>query len=704
MSRRLIVLGLSVVSLPATAGAQRHVNGAGFDPAPLEIPVVPKAPPRPISSMDLLTIRDLYGVRISPDGKSVAFVAGQAIYETNSYRSGLFVVATAPGSAPVSLGTAGPPRWDDINQWLPDAPQWSPDSRYLTLRLHTDGAWQVWRWNRDGSHPVQLTHARYDVQRFDWSPDGRQITFVVRLPRDSMEAKHLQEHGIRYTGHSEPWALRSVVDEQLASEPDRDEDWTYDIATGTEQRTPAEQQPGTDEWQRRLEQQLGDYIANDKNVRNGRLGHILYPKLSPDGKKVVYGLYLDDPAKSARSAYPLYVKALDGSPAVALTPGAYYIGDYSWSRDGREIYFVEYAGNGRAPVLSVVSASGGSRRRLVASPPGEWVAEFSLDSVGRYAAAVHETNTTPSEVVLLDVKTGARRTLANVNPEFGNLQLSPATRLEWTPPYGQREHGYLVKPLQYVAGRRYPLVVTTYRAGDEFLRGGVGDEYPIQVFAANGFAVLAFDAGESPNHTPGDFEGQMAHWRWPMASLGAALQLLDSMGIVDSTRRALTGLSFGSEITEFTISHSHLFQVAIVSGGGSRDPYFYYMSNATWHHLFADWGLGGWPEGAASQNWHALAPVLNADHITAPLLSNAAETEYIVGLSLVAALEALHKPMELFIYPNELHVKNQPKHRYEIYERNVDWLKFWLQGMEDPDPAKQDQYARWRAMRAQRDP
>jgi hypothetical protein len=30
---------------------------------------------------------------------------------------------------------------------------------------------------------------------------------------------------------------------------------------------------------------------------------------------------------------------------------------------------------------------------------------------------------------------------------------------------------------------------------------------------------------------------------------------------------------------------------------------------------------------------------------------------------------------------------------------SVDWFRFWLQGYEDPDPAKAGQYKRWRELR-----
>jgi len=43
---------------------------------------------------------------------------------------------------------------------------------------------------------------------------------------------------------------------------------------------------------------------------------------------------------------------------------------------------------------------------------------------------------------------------------------------------------------------------------------------------------------------------------------------------------------------------------------------------------------------------------------------------------------------------------DDPEHRLAIYNRNLDWFRFWLQDYEDPDPAKTEQYARWRQFRA----
>jgi len=94
-----------------------------------------------------------------------------------------------------------------------------------------------------------------------------------------------------------------------------------------------------------------------------------------------------------------------------------------------------------------------------------------------------------------------------------------------------------------------------------------------------------------------------------------------------------------------------------------------------------------------------MAPEVNADRIDVPVLNNDPDSEFLEDLALYTSLRELGKPMELFIYPNELHVVNQPKHRFEIYERNLDWFRFWLKSEEAPDSAKKEQYQRWRQLR-----
>jgi dipeptidyl aminopeptidase/acylaminoacyl peptidase len=138
-----------------------------------------------------------------------------------------------------------------------------------------------------------------------------------------------------------------------------------------------------------------------------------------------------------------------------------------------------------------------------------------------------------------------------------------------------------------------------------------------------------------------------------------------------------------------------------VSGAsGAYSPYFYYMAPRRFQDdFFSRNGEGGWPEGKSKANWKQEAPELNADRIDVPVLNNDPDSEFLEDLALYTSLRDLGRPVELFIYPDELHVVNQPKHRYQIYERNLDWFRFWLKGEEDANPAKADQYIRWRELR-----
>src|SRR5579864_1406818 len=238
------------------AGCQAgHGQGKyeGFDPAPLQLTKVQQTPRRSVTSADLLAIRDLRGVSVAPDGKSVAFVLSQAVYETNSYRSGLFVVGTGPGSVPLSLGSAGPPRWNSGGEWESEAPQWSPDSRYITYRIKTNGLWQIWRWRREGGRPRQLTHGAHDVDSYEWSPDGGKISFKVRKPFNPLERQKAEEHGILYDGWFRPWNLQPVVEAELEKEPRATETWVYDIAAGSERKaTSWDQRQRADDWKSKL--------------------------------------------------------------------------------------------------------------------------------------------------------------------------------------------------------------------------------------------------------------------------------------------------------------------------------------------------------------------------------------------------------------------------------------------------------------------
>lgn len=692
----LLVSFLLIATCAGTVLAQSP-EGPGFDPTPVDIPVRLDVPARPVTSMDLLTIRDLHGLSISPDGRYVAFVLGQAAFETNSYRSGLFVISTSPGSMPVCLGSAGPPQWDLINQWVEEAPQWSPDSQHIMRRMRRTATenWQVWNWNRAGGQPEEVTHVNGNVRSYEVNPDGTELLLTVEKPRDPLQIRKLTEGGILYDGSFFVDRNQSFVSAALASKPLETELWIHELATGRERPATNEEIQQFGPW----ESDLDEKVLNKSNPSlEGH--HILDAKVSPDRHLVAYRFLPKNPADSRQSIYQLFIKPVrGGTPTqIRMPPDSYVVLNYWWSADSSTLYYTQLGADGRPARLMAVTVKDG-----VATPvfsKAGYTLSWSVDQHARYMACSQQSPSSPNRVVLIDLANGDVRELIDLNPEFRNIQVSVPIRISGVNKFGDEWFAHVIKPLNYEASKRYPTILTTYRSGDYFLRGASGDENPIQVYAAKGFVVISFDFARDPNLRvrPGNFDDFMEAESSPVSSMEMAIQKGVDMGIVDPAKVGIAGYSRGTEQAAYAITHTRLFRAASgVAGDGS--PFYYYMAPDSVKRSFFGWGLGGWPESGAREKWKKLAPDLNADMISIPVLNQDPDSEVIRDLSLYTSLRELKKPVELFIYPNELHHINQPSHRYLIYERNLDWFSFWLKQEERIEPSKTEQYERWRSLR-----
>jgi dipeptidyl aminopeptidase/acylaminoacyl peptidase len=692
LTQQMLGASLALCALALGTGAQA-VQGARFDPVPVQLSNSAATTSRPVSAMDLLTLRDPKGLSISPDGKYVAFVVGQADFEENGYRSALFVVSTSAEAQIRSFGTAGAPHWDDINQWIPENPEWSSDSKTIWYRARMDdrSEWQVWGWNRISGQRQQITHVAGDVESYLAEP-GAHALFLTVLPHRTPGGDESFEPGILFSGQFRTYQNIPIVTQmRLAHEPER-QYWIHDLGTQRERRA-------TD---REISEWKPNGRAHEEHLNEGErqaLGryHLAEAEEAPDHAHIAYIYIADDPSISRLWARRLLLRTSATEELREVTPDAYFVDRLWWSADGKTLYFTERDGEGHAPQLCKVSADGSGLQTVFEGTTTDFFSSFSPDNSRRYFAGLIENNTTPPQIAFLDTKTGQARTLVDLNQSFRYLTLAPAERIEGTNRYGERWYGYLVKPLAYTPGVRYPLIVTTYRSGDYFLRGASGDQNPIQVYAAKGFAVFCFDVGRLRNIRPGHFEETILEWSSPTASLESAIDLLNNRGVIDPKRVGIAGFSHGEEIAGYAVLHTSLFRAAI--GAALYDPCFYFIGGTEWWEAFKTMGLGGWPEGQSKSNWNEIDMPAHADRIHTAILENTSDTEYLIYLPLYRSLVDLGKPVELYIYPQELHVRNQPKHRFEIYERNLDWFLFWLKNEESPEPAKREQYRRWEQLR-----
>jgi len=593
-------------------------------------------------------------------------------------------------------GTAGTPHWGDISQWEPEDPQWSAASKvvWYRARLKESDHWQVWSWNLASGKSIHVTHLAGDAENYRFVSQGPILFITVSTIALADVRSKAYQPGLLFPGPIRPYQSIPVTTQlRWAQEPKR-QYWVHNLRSGRERRATTEE---IDAWKARDAADVESLSEKERKALEKY--RLLEAKESPDGAHLAYTYLIDDPSSSRSWGRRLLLLSTGTAQAKELTPDAHFVDQFWWRPDGAELFFTKREGVGRSHELWKASADG-SVIEPVFKPVGtDYFSSFSSDASGRRFACLVENNTTPPRVALVEGVTRNVRTLVNLNADFDALDRSPAERLEGTNRFGDSWYGYLVKPSGYKPGTRYPLIVTTYRSGDFFLRGASGDQNPIQVYAAEGFAVFCFDVGMIRNVHPGRFEEKLLDWASPTASLEAAIRELDKRGLIDTARVGIAGFSHGEEIAGYAITHTDLFTAAV--GAAMYEPYFYFMGGAEWWDLFETWGLGGWPFGESADHWKQISMAQNAERIHTPVLQTVSDTEYLVYLPLYRSLVDLGKPVELYVYSDELHVRNQPRHRFEIYERNLDWFAYWFKGEERPGLEKREQYARWRKMRDQ---
>jgi dipeptidyl aminopeptidase/acylaminoacyl peptidase len=300
----------------------------------------------------------------------------------------------------------------------------------------------------------------------------------------------------------------------------------------------------------------------------------------------------------------------------------------------------------------------------------------------------------------LDSKTKTSRVIWDPNPQLDDIALGNATVYRWKDKDGRDWKGGLFKPVPYIAGRRYPLVIQTHGFSEtEFRPSGIfPTAFAARALAAAGLVVLQVhdcDIRETPE------EGLCN-----VVGYEAAVSELVKAGLVDSARIGIIGFSRTCfyVMKALTMSRLHIKAASITDGvmGG----YLQYMTDVdvTGFSDDADAIVGARPFAEGLQQWTRQSPVFNMDKVSAALQVVAeGRSDLTFMWEPYAAMRYLHKPVDLILLNNAQHVLTNPAARLASQGGSVDWFRFWLQDYEDPDPAKAEQYQRWRELRKLRD-
>ncbi len=658
--------------------------------------------PHPITIGETLALRKPSSVQISPDGTQVAYVVAQPVLKPNEDHSVLYVSSTT------SPGT-GTPLVEGIHI---STVRWFPDGKAILYVLETKAGSQVWRVNADSRQKEQLTEIKGQLAQF-WeptfpdaytpyavSPDGTRIVYATY---DKDTAKREQEAeakgGFVYRGGF----VQALTDLTFRWMPF--ELWVYDSHQGRTKKiwtTPTFSRPG---------------------------GAIPEFAWAPDGRTLAL-LY----QTSAAWQYTLALLDTVGGTVKRLPKTLSFGYRLKWSDDGRSLTFVslgEYEpGNlySRDVGHYTFSIADFSLKRdeeatlaallgqdavakAVEQKTGDLLHHCSLNSNNTRAACIRESPMAPPEVVAVALNHGAPEgkplVLTHLNPEYDAIQLGQISPLSWSDKKGaagQAQAG-LILPVNYLPGKHYPLAVMLYNLynGKQFIADTDFTSYPAQTFAGRGYAVLLMNLpSETFVYKEGDFEAaKAAEVDGVVSAVRSAVDLLVARGIADPKRMGIMGWSYGAFYTNYIVTHyPDWFQAAASGEGGNHDPGEYWRENDVWREQERRfYGCG--PYGKCYARWKEISPVLNVDRLKAPLLLEYGGSGYPHGLEMHTAILEQGGQTELVIYADDQHVFFRPLNRYNSMMRHYDWFNFWLLGQEDPNPAKAEQYARWRELHKQ---
>jgi dipeptidyl aminopeptidase/acylaminoacyl peptidase len=663
----------------------------------------------PISLLELAQVSEPAQLSTSPNGKLVAFVVATPSVEFDETRTEVVIVEIATAHVVQRVPNGSLIRsWD--NWFEVDTPGWSADSHYVYGRALQDGEIQVWRIDGTTGDRVKITSDSADVEKMSIGSDGRTLIYWVRDSRQEMRHKeelvaragYLADDGlmlyeaipgnrwlkgrrVTLTAHTDTVFSGTLLD--VADSPLREKE--MNLSTGVTRGIAAFVGEPTPVWE----------TGKTKSFHDNGHGEVSVTRELPN----VPGQY--DFAKLQ------IVSAVDGSmlgectspECVGVMQGV------RWTADGRRIVFIKNDVSGARRIIEEWDPASGKVRQitslggiLVGGQPYRLSGkEGDCPIAGSSMVCEYEDSTVAPRVIRIDLVKGRVVTLFDPNPAITADRLGRVETQTWQDGLGNHLFAKLVFPPMYNPNQRYPLVISTYLCKG-FLRGGAGNEFPEFLFAEAGMLSICihYNGAQARYADSASEIAQVPPLERARALYEVIIRDLDRRGLADINHIGIGGLSWSSKVVEWELFHSTRFAAASIAAPSLPDPVWAdWMSAKRWDQVRPLYGLPA-SDDPTNPAWQAISPALNARKIKTPLMINAAESEVRPGIQLYAALRREKVPLELYVYPEEDHqIFAYPSHRAIIYQRNVDWFRFWLQGFEDTAAVKSEQYARWRKMR-----
>lgn len=643
---------------------------------------------------------------LSPDGSTVVFAKRIVDADVVKASSSLWVrnLLTRDMAPPKRLTPEG---------WNVNSPSFSPDGKTVYFLSAKSGTQQLYAMPLVGGAPRQLTAFALDVASYKVSPDGTRLLFSTDTFADckadfACTKKRLDDtaakksSGVVYDGlfvrHWDTWAdgrrsrlfvaalpegkakpvasatsLTDRLDGDAPSKPFGGADeytWSPDGASVV----AAIRVAGKGEaWSTNFDlyQVAADGSSAPVNLTAANPAWDTGPVFSADGKTLFYramkrpgfeadrfGLMAMDLAtKEVRELAPSWDRSADGIVV---------------SKDGATIYTTAQD-VGQHPLFAVDVASG------TAKPV---VAEGSIsafDIAGDTLAFTRNTlktgdqlfTTTLAGAPLRAITPSAQDMLKDVS--FGDFEQFTFTG--WN---NETVHGYVVKPHDYVEGKKYPVAFLIHGGPQGSFGNGWSYRWNPQTYAGQGYAVVMIDFHGSTGYGQAFTDAISQHWGdRPLEDLQkgwAAAQ--QKYAFLDGGKACALGASYGGYMINWIAGNWNEPWKCLVNHDGVFDTRSMgYVTEELW---FTEWENGGTPFDKP-ENYEKFNPVNHVAKWRVPMLVVQGEKDYHVpvdqGLSTFTALQRKGIESKLLYFPDENHWVLKPQNSILWHDTVNAWLK-----------------------------
>ncbi|WP_337169633.1 S9 family peptidase [Gemmatimonas aurantiaca] len=538
---------------------------------PLAIPSAANAQSTP--PKDRLTIADYFNWEdvanpsLSPDGRQILYTRTW-IDQLNDRRESSVWIMNADGTK---------------NRFLVKGSnaKWSPDgSRIAYVATGEPTGQQIWvRYMNAEGATTQITRLTESPGDVEWSPDGTTLAFgmLVRqndewripMPAAPKGAKWTEpprvvtkvkyradrqgflENGLRqlFTVPADGGTPRQITTGDWAANGTT---WMPDgkALLFTSLRTPDSEYA----W-RESEIYKVDVASGAIMQLTHRKGPDNNPVPSPDGKYIAYTGY--DSTDATWKDAALYIMDANGGNVRVLTEKL----DRSpsgliWSPDGLGVYFnVESEGSRN---LHHVSLKGDIRQITRGAQT------LTVSDIGKsfLAVGVNSTALQPTDIVAFDVRTPTLRKLTDVNGDvLAGKKLATTEEVWYTSADGMRIQGWIVKPADFDASKKYPLMLEIH--GGPHSMYNVAFNFARQDHAAHGYVLLYTNPRGSTGY--GSAFGNAIKNAYPgkdYDDLMAGVDTVIGRGYIDTNRLYVFGCSGGGVLTSWIVGHTDRFSAA----------------------------------------------------------------------------------------------------------------------------------------------